>query len=138
MPALDTRDLIIIGLFVLAGMLALHILRGKVQSKRRPPSPPIHPPSPAAHTDQQYRADFRVETRAVVEQPVRKLTPREREVAELAARGKSNREIGDLLGGMSVNTVQNHLRHVYDKLNVRSRAELAAWWAKHGDGSRQM
>jgi DNA-binding NarL/FixJ family response regulator len=53
------------------------------------------------------------------------LTDREREVAELAARGLSNRAIADRLY-MSVRTVENHLSHVYDKLGVRGRDKLAA------------
>lgn len=58
-----------------------------------------------------------------------KLTPREREVAALAAAGASSREIAaDLV--LSVRTVENHLQSAYSKLGVTSREELArlkAW-----------
>lgn len=53
------------------------------------------------------------------------LTPREREVATLAARGLSNREISERLV-VSVRTVDNHLHRSYTKLGVSGRDELAA------------
>jgi DNA-binding CsgD family transcriptional regulator len=52
------------------------------------------------------------------------LTAREREVALLAARGRSSRAIGDHLG-MSTRTVDTHLARVYRKLGISGRAELA-------------
>jgi DNA-binding CsgD family transcriptional regulator len=52
------------------------------------------------------------------------LSVREREVALLAARGLSSREIADRLG-VSARTVDNHLARCFDKLGTRSRAELA-------------
>jgi len=52
------------------------------------------------------------------------LTEIERRVAELAARGRSNKEIAAQLY-MGVSTVESHLSRVYRKLGVR-RAELAA------------
>jgi len=52
------------------------------------------------------------------------LTPRERQVALLAARGQTNRQIGAELG-LSINTVSNHLKRIYAKLEVSSRTELA-------------
>lgn len=51
------------------------------------------------------------------------LTPREMEVAQLAAQGKRNSEIARDLH-ISVRTVETHLANIYGKLNVRSRAEL--------------
>jgi predicted ATPase/DNA-binding CsgD family transcriptional regulator len=53
------------------------------------------------------------------------LTPVELEVVRLVAQGHSNAEIGRRLF-MSVNTVKKHLSHVYAKLEVDGRAELAA------------
>jgi DNA-binding CsgD family transcriptional regulator len=53
------------------------------------------------------------------------LTAREREVAGLAARGLSNREIAAHLV-VSVRTVDNHLHNAYTKLGITQRSELAA------------
>lgn len=51
------------------------------------------------------------------------LTTREREIAELAARGLLKREIADRLT-LSVRTVGNHLNHIYAKAGISGRAEL--------------
>ena len=51
------------------------------------------------------------------------LTPREREVALLAATGMSSREIADRLV-LSVRTVDNHLQNAYRKLGVTRRQDL--------------
>jgi len=53
------------------------------------------------------------------------LTRREREVAHMAGRGLSNREIASRLG-LSLRTVENHLHNCYAKLEVSRRAELGA------------
>jgi predicted ATPase/DNA-binding CsgD family transcriptional regulator len=53
------------------------------------------------------------------------LTPVERDVVRLVAEGRSNAEIGRRLF-ISVNTVKKHLSHVYAKVDVAGRAELAA------------
>ncbi|WP_267883762.1 LuxR C-terminal-related transcriptional regulator [Streptomyces cellulosae] len=52
------------------------------------------------------------------------LTPAERQVADLAAEGLTNREIGDRLFS-SPRTVQAHLSHVFAKLGISSRRMLA-------------
>ena len=52
------------------------------------------------------------------------LSPREREILELLAAGFPNKEIADRLG-LTDGTVRWHLRHVYNKLHVRSRTEAA-------------
>jgi DNA-binding CsgD family transcriptional regulator len=51
------------------------------------------------------------------------LTRREQEVALMAGRGLSKREIASLLH-LSVRTVGNHINHVYGKLGISSREEL--------------
>ena len=53
------------------------------------------------------------------------LTHQEREVVKLVLRGASNRSIGEALS-ISDNTVETHLRHIYEKLDVRGRGELLA------------
>ena len=52
------------------------------------------------------------------------LTAAERRVAALAAQGQTNREVAAALF-LSERTVESHLSHVYAKLGVRSRTELA-------------
>jgi DNA-binding CsgD family transcriptional regulator len=51
------------------------------------------------------------------------LTPREEEIAGLAAKGMTSRAIAERLV-ISVRTVDNALQHVYDKLGITSRSEL--------------
>ncbi len=61
---------------------------------------------------------------SIVRLPVdSKLTDREKEVAVLAGCGLPNKEIGDILG-ISEFTVASHLRRIYRKLEVNSRAAL--------------
>jgi DNA-binding CsgD family transcriptional regulator len=60
------------------------------------------------------------------------LTPSERAVALLAARGASNAEIARARG-TSARTVANQLAEVFRKLGVGSRSELAALAAGEGD-----
>jgi DNA-binding NarL/FixJ family response regulator len=55
---------------------------------------------------------------------VEELSPRELEILELLTAGFPNKEIADRLG-LSDGTVRWHLRHVYNKLHVRSRMEAA-------------
>ena len=51
------------------------------------------------------------------------LTGREQEVLQLILSGKSNREIAESLH-ITENTVKTHVRNIYSKYAVRSRAEL--------------
>jgi DNA-binding NarL/FixJ family response regulator len=53
------------------------------------------------------------------------LSPRESQVLELLARGFLYKEIGEALG-LSYATVHTHIRHIYEKLHVRSRTEAVA------------
>jgi DNA-binding CsgD family transcriptional regulator len=52
------------------------------------------------------------------------LTPQEQAVAQLVARGLTNREVGAELV-VSAKTVEHHLSRIYAKLGLRSRTELA-------------
>ena len=51
------------------------------------------------------------------------LTPREREVVTLIARGFRYREVAEELG-ISVKTLESHMAHIFEKLGVASRNEL--------------
>jgi RNA polymerase sigma factor (sigma-70 family) len=51
------------------------------------------------------------------------LTPRQQEVARLAARGQTNRQIAQALV-VSPETVKTHVRHALDKFGLRSKTEL--------------
>jgi len=56
--------------------------------------------------------------------PLAKLAPREREIAELVAKGLRNREIADRLT-MSEGTVKVYLHGIYQKVGVENRTALA-------------
>ena len=57
--------------------------------------------------------------------PTFDLSPREREILELLAKGFLQKEIADQLG-ISFHTVQTHTARIYEKLQVRSRAQAVA------------
>jgi HD-GYP domain-containing protein (c-di-GMP phosphodiesterase class II) len=58
------------------------------------------------------------------------LSDRELEVSRLLARGKTNKDIADLLC-ISVRTVHNHVAHIFEKLGVHSRSGAAIWLIEH-------
>jgi two-component system response regulator NreC len=62
---------------------------------------------------------------------VAQLTPREREVFSLLARGHTNREVATLLH-LSVRTAESHRAAIQRKLGVGSRAELVGLALAHG------
>lgn len=57
------------------------------------------------------------------------LTPRETEVLSWLAKGKTNRDIADILG-MSPRTVNKHLEHIFEKLGVETRSAATALASK--------
>ena len=59
------------------------------------------------------------------------LTPREREVLQLIAEGKSNKDIANLLN-LSVYTVESHRSNLMEKLNVRGLPELILYAVRNG------
>jgi DNA-binding NarL/FixJ family response regulator len=63
--------------------------------------------------------------------PYEKLTLREKEVLQLIAQGKSNKEIATLLN-ISVNTVAVHRARVMETLNLHRTAELVLFAVKKG------
>ena len=54
------------------------------------------------------------------------LTRREAEVLVWVAEGKTDAEIGVILG-VSARTVQKHVEHIFPKLGVETRTAAAAW-----------
>lgn len=59
------------------------------------------------------------------------LTPREREVLVLLARGGTNREIGRLLG-VTERTARTHVSNILGKLGLASRTQAAMWAVREG------
>ncbi|MGH3009215.1 MAG: LuxR C-terminal-related transcriptional regulator [Gaiellaceae bacterium] len=70
------------------------------------------------------RAGLRIPREA---QPRGILSPREHEVHELVAQGLTNEEIARLLF-ISLSTTKVHVKHIFEKLGVRSRIEAARLW----------
>lgn len=60
-----------------------------------------------------------------IDSPIARLTPREREVVTLIARGYTYREAADRLG-IAVKTLESHMVSIFDKLSIASRHELTA------------
>ena len=61
----------------------------------------------------------------VVRAHVAKLTPREREVFELVIRGKTNKQVANVLGATE-RTIKAHRHRVMEKMQVQSLAELVS------------
>lgn len=59
--------------------------------------------------------------------PRAKLTRRELEVAELLAWGASKKQVAIHLF-ISIRTVENHTRNIFEKTGCKSVSELSAWW----------
>jgi DNA-binding CsgD family transcriptional regulator len=55
-----------------------------------------------------------------------RLTPREREILQLLAEGKSNKDVASLLG-ISVNTAEAHRANIMLKLDLHTVAELVLY-----------
>jgi DNA-binding NarL/FixJ family response regulator len=62
------------------------------------------------------------------------LSPREERVLELLSKGYSNKEIAEQLE-LSVDTVRSHLKHIYEKMHVRSRTEAVARYVAANPGN---
>jgi len=58
------------------------------------------------------------------------LTPRQLQVAALVAAGLSNRQIARRLG-IEERSAEGHVERIRHRLDVHSRAQIAAWWARH-------
>jgi DNA-binding NarL/FixJ family response regulator len=66
-----------------------------------------------------------------VEELDAQLTPKERQVLQLLAEGKSSKEIGQMLGSEE-RTVVSHRQHIMDKVDIRSIAGLTKYAVRHG------
>ncbi|NUZ06284.1 response regulator transcription factor [Piscinibacter koreensis] len=73
------------------------------------------------------RADVQLSSRVLEAS----LTPRETEVLSWIAKGKTNRDVAEILG-MSPRTVNKHLERVFEKLGVETRAAAAALASREG------
>src|SRR6476659_9036762 len=71
--------------------------------------------------DKARRGLYKIPVRA----PAAGLTETEHRIAALIAKGQANRQIARAMF-ITENTVQTHLRHIFQKLGVRSRTELTA------------
>lgn len=69
-------------------------------------------------------------TGAEGERPSRRLTPREREIVQLLAEGKSNKEIATYLN-ISVKTAETHRANIMLKMNFHSVTELVRYAVKN-------
>lgn len=69
--------------------------------------------------------------RSGTEDPYDLLTPREREVLQLVAEGKSNKEVARLLN-LSVYTVETHRSNIMEKLNLHGVPELILYTVRKG------
>jgi DNA-binding NarL/FixJ family response regulator len=58
------------------------------------------------------------------------LSPREREVLDCLAEGQAYKQIADKLT-VSIHTVRNYIRRIYEKLHVRTSAEAVAKYLRH-------
>jgi len=65
-----------------------------------------------------------------------KLSPREREIVALLARGASNKEIANTLN-VAESTVKIHVQNIFKKLNLSSRVQVAVYAVEHGLAPRE-
>lgn len=72
-----------------------------------------------------------VDVRTLGTDPLAALTLRERELLKRLASGRTNAQLAKDMG-VSVNTVKFHLKNLYEKLDVRNRAQAVALLARRG------
>ena len=104
--------------------------RGRGSRQRRAPMRRGRRSAPSRGDERACRSAWRPRARVRARRACRRsmrpspLTDREREIAQLAARGLTSRAIAEQLV-VSTRTVENHLQRVYMKLGVSGRSELA-------------
>lgn len=74
--------------------------------------------------------DLTTNSHRTMSSPLDDLTPRERQILELVASGKSNKEVGKALE-LTEKTVKHYMSNVLQKLQVRNRVEAALLAQKH-------
>lgn len=82
-----------------------------------PPKPAVSKPRPLPRPKNRFRCDHR-------------LTARETEVLFWLSRGKTNRDIAEILE-IKPATVGKHLEHIYPKLGVENRTSAASFAPRH-------
>ena len=112
------RDMAVAGVVA----LARSALGPRAAEPLRPAAGRTGPLAPTAAPGESHRAVGRNDRSAATSL----LTGRERQVAELVAAGRTNRQIGRALG-IAEKTVEVHVHHVITKLGARSRTEVATW-----------
>jgi DNA-binding CsgD family transcriptional regulator len=65
-----------------------------------------------------------------------RLSPREREIANLVAHGLTNKEIAARLG-ITERTVGTHLQNIFNKVGAGNRVEIATWWTSVATARRE-
>jgi two-component system, NarL family, response regulator NreC len=110
--------------YVLKGCSEENLLRAvrEAAAGRRFLSPPVNAVALDAYIDQ---------ARAGPLDPHETLTPREREVLQLTAEGKTNAEIAKRLH-ISARTVENHRASLMHKLGLHNQSELILYACRHG------
>lgn len=68
-----------------------------------------------------------LDIRSLKQDPIESLSPRERTLLEALSKGLTNRELSKELG-ISANTVKFHLSNLFEKLNVKNRAQAIAFY----------
>jgi DNA-binding NarL/FixJ family response regulator len=77
------------------------------------------------------RAEDWVATKARARQFPKGMTPRQREIIQLHAEGRSNKEIADVLA-ISEKTVEFHKHHIHQAFNLHSNAAMVLFALKQG------
>ncbi len=78
-----------------------------------------------------YFIDCMVKEDSIEPERIEQLTPREKEILCEIGKGMSNQQISKKLC-ISENTVKKHNNHIFDKLNIRDRTQLALYANKCG------
>lgn len=76
------------------------------------------------------QASLKAIAQAEIQDRIKQLSQREREVMEHILQGKMNKQIADELG-ISMRTVEVHRAHIFDKMQIKSAVELAGMLANN-------